>query len=76
MTGFFSSYPLVEAIGVTAAFGIVARLLGTVSNSGLAGGIVVGSAIYYGAGWPGFVVLSVFFRACQRADPPGLSPEG
>ena len=61
MTGFFSSYHLIEAVSITAVFGLAARLLGTVSNSGLAGGVVVGSIIYYCAGWPGFVVLAVFF---------------
>ena len=61
MTGFLSSYPLVEAVCVTAAFGILARALGTVTGSGFVGGVVVGSAIYYCAGWRGFVVLGVFF---------------
>ena len=61
MNGFFSSYPLAESVAVTLAFGISARLLGTVSTSGLIGGVVVGSAIYYCAGWPGFAVLAVFF---------------
>ncbi len=48
-------------MGITASFGIAARLLGTVSTSGLVGGIIVGSAIYRFSGWPGFVVLGVFF---------------
>ena len=61
MIKFLTAYPLAEAVGITAAFGITARLLGTVSTSGLAGGVVVGSAIYYFSGWPGFAVLGAFF---------------
>ena len=61
MIKFLTDCPLAEAVGITAAFGITARLLGTVSNSGLAGGVVVGSAIYYFSGWPGFAVLGAFF---------------
>jgi uncharacterized protein (TIGR00297 family) len=61
MTSFLTSWPLAEAVGITSAFGIIARVTGTVSGSGLVGGIIVGSAIYRFSGWPGFVVLGVFF---------------
>jgi uncharacterized protein (TIGR00297 family) len=61
MISFLTSWPLVEAVGITSAFGVVARAMGTVSGSGLVGGIIVGSAIYRFSGWPGFVVLGVFF---------------
>ncbi len=61
MNAFLTPWPLAEAVGVTLSFGIAARALGAVSGSGLVGGIVVGSAIYRFSGWPGFVVLGVFF---------------
>jgi len=58
---FFSSFPLLEAFGVTFVFGLAAWLLGTVSLSGLAGGVLVGGFIYYLAGWRAFAVLGFFF---------------
>lgn len=58
---YLSSFPLVEALAVSAAFGVVAYALGTVSKSGLAGGVILGAAIYYCAGWGGFAVLGLFF---------------
>ncbi|OGF98565.1 MAG: hypothetical protein A2Z86_04055 [Candidatus Glassbacteria bacterium GWA2_58_10] len=58
---YFSSYPLIEAIAVTLVFGLSAYFLGTVSKSGLAGGVVIGALIYYCGGWPSFTVLGAFF---------------
>ena len=58
---YFSSYPLVEAFGITLAFGLTAYFLGTVSKSGLWGGVVIGALIYYCGGWPSFAVLGTFF---------------
>lgn len=58
---YFSSYPLIEAIAVTLVFGLSAYFLGTVSKSGLAGGVVIGALIYYCGGWPSFTVLEAFF---------------
>ena len=58
---YFSSYPVIEAFGITLAFGLAAWLLGTVSKSGLWGGVVIGALIYYCGGWPSFAVLGTFF---------------
>jgi uncharacterized protein (TIGR00297 family) len=58
---YLTAYPILEALGVTCAFGIVAFLAGSVSLSGLLGGIALGSLLYYLAGWGAFVVLGSFF---------------
>jgi len=58
---YLSSLPIVEALVVSAAFGGIAYALGTVSKSGFAGGVILGAAVYYCAGWGGFAVLGLFF---------------
>ena len=58
---YFTTLPPVEALIVAVVFGIVAYALGTVSKSGFIGGVVLGAAIYYCAGWSGFAVLGLFF---------------
>ncbi|MBN2288042.1 MAG: DUF92 domain-containing protein [Candidatus Glassbacteria bacterium] len=58
---YLSPFPWLEALAVPAAFGIVARALGTVSRSGFFGGVALGAAVYYCAGWRGFTVLGLFF---------------
>ncbi len=73
MISFLTSWPLAEAVGITFVCGIAAWALGTVSGSGLVGGIVVGSAIYRFAGWPGFLVLGVFFVLASALTRLGYS---
>ena len=58
---YFTNFPLLEALAVTLAFGFSAYFLGTVSRSGLAGGVAVGALIYWFGGWPAFAVLGGFF---------------
>ncbi|MEA2062126.1 MAG: DUF92 domain-containing protein [Gemmatimonadota bacterium] len=55
--------PILESLAVSVAFGIIAYTAGTVSKSGFLGGVLLGTAIYYCAGWGGFAVLGVFFIA-------------
>ncbi|MFH1071322.1 MAG: DUF92 domain-containing protein [Candidatus Glassbacteria bacterium] len=58
---YVTGFPLAEALAVTVAFGLAAYFLKTVSPGGLAGGIVVGTSIYWCGGWPAFTVLGAFF---------------
>jgi uncharacterized protein (TIGR00297 family) len=58
---YFTTLPLVEALIAAVAFGAAAYALGTVSKSGFSGGVLLGAAIYYCAGWRGFAVLGLFF---------------
>ena len=54
-------FPLAEALAISVAFGSIAYALGTVSKNGFIGGVILGAAIYYCAGWRGFAVLGLFF---------------
>ncbi len=58
---FLSSHPIIEALTVPFLVGIAAYALGTVSRSGLIGGVVIGALIYGCSGMGGFAVLGVFF---------------
>ncbi len=49
------------AIAFNLGFAIAAFLLGTVSRSGVAGGVVVGTVLYLIAGWQGWLLLVAFF---------------
>lgn len=51
---------LLAALAVTALFAALAYSLGMVSRGGALGGLVVGAAIYYCLGPPGFAVLALF----------------
>ena len=51
---------LLAAIGVTAAFAVLAYVLGMVSMGGAAGGFVVGAVIYASLGPQGFAILALF----------------
>ena len=58
---YFSPYPLAEAFVVALSLGLAAYFTGTVSLSGLSGGVAIGGAIYYFGGWQSFAVLVSFF---------------
>ena len=51
---------LLASLAVTALFAALAYALGMVSRGGALGGLVVGAAIYYCLGPPGFAVLALF----------------
>ena len=51
---------LLAALAVTALFAALAYALGMVSRGGALGGLLVGAAIYYCLGPPGFAVLALF----------------
>ena len=51
---------VLAALAVTALFAALAYALGMVSRGGALGGLVVGTAIYYCLGPPGFAVLALF----------------
>jgi uncharacterized protein (TIGR00297 family) len=51
---------LLASLAVTALFAALAYTLGMVSRGGALGGLVVGAAIYYCLGPPGFAVLALF----------------
>ena len=51
---------VIAALVVTALFAALAYALGMVSRGGALGGLVVGTAIYYCLGPPGFAVLALF----------------
>ena len=51
---------LLASLAVTALFAALAYALGMVSRGGALGGLVVGAAIYYCLGPPGFAVLVLF----------------
>lgn len=52
---------LLTAIGVNAVVAFSAFFAGTVGKSGVVAGLVVGSLIFLGVGWPGYCVLLTFF---------------
>ncbi len=58
---YLTPYSWPEALGVTLAFALAAWRAGTVSRSGVLGGVAVGTTLYLLAGWRGFVVLGAFF---------------
>ncbi len=51
---------VLAALAVTALFAALAYALGMVSRGGALGGLVVGTAVYYCLGPPGFAVLALF----------------
>ena len=51
---------VLAALAVTALFAALAYALGMVSRGGALGGLVVGTAIYYCLGPPGFAALALF----------------
>ncbi len=51
---------VLAALGVTAIFAALARLLGMVSVGGALGGFAVAAPIYLSLGWQGFAVLALF----------------
>ncbi len=51
---------VIAALAVTALFAALAYALGMVSRGGALGGLVVGTAIYYCLGPPGFAALALF----------------
>jgi uncharacterized protein (TIGR00297 family) len=51
---------VIAALAVTALFAALAYALGMVSRGGALGGLVVGTAIYYCLGPPGFTALALF----------------
>jgi uncharacterized protein (TIGR00297 family) len=52
---------LLTAVGVNAVVALSAFFAGTVGKSGVVAGLVVGSLIFLGVGWPGYCVLLAFF---------------
>ena len=58
---YFSGYPLIESFLIPFVFGLIAFALRAVSRSGLIGGVIAGTLIYYLAGMGGFWVLGSFF---------------
>ncbi|MAF10163.1 hypothetical protein CMK11_06890 [Candidatus Poribacteria bacterium] len=48
-------------LAVSGALGGVACLVGSIDRRGLAAGVCVGTAVYVGVGWRGFLCLATFF---------------
>jgi len=52
---------LAIALGINAVFALATYFAKMISRSGAIGGFVVGTIIFFATGWPGYVVLVVFF---------------
>ena len=63
---------ILEALAVNLAVGGLAFFLRTVSATGCAAGVGVGTAIYAAVGRPGFALLVLFFAAGSAATKLGL----
>ena len=60
-------------ISVSGALGGAAYLVGSIDRRGLAAGVCVGSAVYVGVGWRGFLCLATFFVVGTLATRVGRS---